>query len=158
MGIFGIKKKEAAPQAPPFPEIKAIKDTVNPEFPVFPDLPKTEAMVPPFTFEPIKIYPPPFPSTALPVFKPVTEEMSREETAVTKLREPIFVKIDKFKDALTHFEIVKKKLRDTTEMLDKIKEMRAKEDEELELWAKEVEAVKERLETIDRKLFSKIEQ
>jgi hypothetical protein len=84
-----------------------------------------------------------------------TEKPVRKGTI--KLKEPIFVKIDKFKDAVDNFELIKEKLYEIDELLKRIKETRAKEREELDSWEKEVNEIKNKVANIDKSLFSKIE-
>jgi len=91
-----------------------------------------------------------------PLFKPMTMEIS-EESNVRVGRGPVFVKLDKFKDAMANFELVKKKLNESSMLLDSIKETRAKEEEELSSWANELNAIKEKISMIDKKIFSSLD-
>ena len=90
------------------------------------------------------------------VYSPVSEEV--EETAkASKIKGPVYIKIDKFKDALANFEIVKRKIKEVEGLLRKIRELRAKEQEELGMWEKELEDVKIKLASIDEKIFSRFD-
>jgi hypothetical protein len=71
-------------------------------------------------------------------------------------KEPIFVKLDKFKDAVEKFQQVKEKVSEIESTLKKIKEIKDKEDTELKSWEEEVMAIKEKVENIDSSLFNKI--
>lgn len=82
-------------------------------------------------------------------------EISEERRAMKE--GPVFVKIDKFKDAIANFELVKKKLQESSSLLEKIKETRAKEEEELNSWSAELNTLKEKIAAIDRKIFSSLE-
>ena len=69
---------------------------------------------------------------------------------------PIFVRVDKFQSAQKHFEEVKSKVREIEETLGKIKEIKSKEDEELDSWNAEIEKLKLRLSEVDSDIFSQI--
>ena len=75
-----------------------------------------------------------------------------------KTKEPIFVKIDKFKDAVQSFEHVKSKVEDIEKMLHEIKLIKAKEEQELQQWENEVRVIKSRVENIDESLFKEMER
>jgi hypothetical protein len=145
MALFG-KKKEVAKElprfeSPLFPEIPREKGL--PELPMLPELPRT-AMSP--MGEQMRTSPRTF-----------TMEMpaSRE---ISRLKEPIFVKVEKFRDALSNLEIIKKKLQESSNLLDKIKAIRSEEEEELEKWNQEVNIIKDKVALIDKKLFTDVEQ
>lgn len=86
-----------------------------------------------------------------------TETAGYRARSSEKMREPIFVKIDKFKDALTNFELIKEKLVEVDNLLKKIKETRTQEQQEFDTWEREIEDIKAKIESIDSKLFSKVE-
>ncbi|MFH0831313.1 MAG: hypothetical protein V1886_00385 [archaeon] len=90
------------------------------------------------------------------ISEPISIRTEQEQDRGMRLKEPIFVKIDKFKDALANFEIIKEKLVDVDILLKKIKETKAKEQEELDSWEKEVDEIKDKIKGIDEKLFSRI--
>jgi len=151
MGWFSKKKKEGErkpvmepmqksinsptlPPLPKLPEIQSIKQNISP--------PKGALNSPPHIEkqnQPKMITAPP--TTISPV---------RKETG------PIFVKIDKFKDASNNFEKIKEKVEDIEEMLEKIKDIKQKEDQELKEWEHEVQVIKTRVGSIDDSLFKKL--
>ncbi len=171
MPLFKKKVKEETPaerlelpELPPFSEMQQIKEAIKPV-----EMQPFQPMQQPFP-----------PMTAIRREEPretvpsriVTQEISepvemgreigryqeREERYETsKVKEPIFVKIDKFKDALASFELIKEKLAEIDTLLRKIKETRTQEQQEFDSWEKEVEEIKARVESIDSKLFSKVE-
>ena len=182
MGLFGKKKKEEKgeelplPPAPPrFPEMEEVKRAVSP--------PKEEFFIKPMPKMPFLQMPPSledFPEAPLTQKKVIEEippkELAREPREIkpvriiqpvmemerisklrTKMKEPIFVKIEKFKDALASFEEIKEDLDNSFELLSKIKETREQEKEEIDNWEKEITEIKERIEDINSKLFSNIE-
>ena len=136
MSLF--KKKETKKELSSLPEL--------PEMPRFPELPKdTMPILPPFPFTRTKFeeiqVPPQKPMTMemneKPTFKEIMPEMPRfqmPEMPESRPREPIFVKIEKYREAIMQLEIIKRKLHETSNLLEKIKDTRAKENEELNIW------------------------
>jgi len=182
MGLFGKKKKEGKreelplPPAPPrFPEMEEVKRAISfpneelfmqpmPKMPFlqtpgssedFPEPPISQKKVieemPPreIVRESREIKP-------VRIIQPVIE-MDRASKLRTKMKEPIFVKIEKFKDALASFEEIKEDLDNSFELLAKIRETREQEKEEIEKWEREITEIKEKIEGINSKLFSNIE-
>jgi hypothetical protein len=138
---FFKKKKEVRelklpelPSAPEFPELPS--ESESSELPQLPKLPVISS----------------FEKMDRPVNRPFAVEMGEE-----KRSKPVFVKIDKFKEAMANFEMVKKKLQESSSLLDKIKETRAREEEELNQWSHELNTLKEKIAMIDRKIFSNLD-
>lgn len=186
MALFGGKKKKIeiadlpSPPSPKFPEISEIRSTIMPSsapqsMPFKLEQPKQ--MTQPFSLKPVsyeesdnkteepaedyeqeKIMPAP-----RIVQKRVTREVDNRESkeyikpSVSKLKEPIFVKIDKFEEALATFEEVKKRLQESFELLERIRSMRDKEEEEISNWEKEIEEIKAKMFELDKELFSRVE-
>jgi len=80
----------------------------------------------------------------------VFEEYKQKET------EPIFVRIDKFKEAKHTFEETKKQFLELTKFLDDTKRVKEKEDEIIANWEKEIQKIKNQIEKVDKELFSKV--
>ena len=76
---------------------------------------------------------------------------------ISPVEKPIFVKIDKFRESISYLGDIKEKLRSASSLLQNIKEIRQKEDQELQSWERELEGLKIKLEGIDKKLFSDVE-
>ena len=76
---------------------------------------------------------------------------------ISPVEKPIFVKIDKFRESISYLGDIKDKLRSASSLLQNIKEIRQKEDQELQSWERELEGLKIKLEGIDKKLFSDVE-
>ncbi|MDD5650405.1 MAG: hypothetical protein PHF86_08335 [Candidatus Nanoarchaeia archaeon] len=70
-----------------------------------------------------------------------------------KEEKPLFVKIDKYKQAVNDLEHVKNRLREAEHLLDEIDRIRIEENRELENWRSEINRVKEKLLDVDKKLF-----
>ena len=70
--------------------------------------------------------------------------------------EPVFIRLDKFEDALEIFENTKEKISEIEELLKETKELKEKEEKELSLWTSEIQNIKEQIDEVDRDIFSKI--
>lgn len=70
---------------------------------------------------------------------------------------PIFVKMDQFKESIGHISEIKGKIRNASLLLKSLREIRQKEDHELSEWEDDLQTLKEKLEAIDKKLFSDVE-
>ena len=66
---------------------------------------------------------------------------------------PLFVKLDKYKQAVNDIEHIKNRLREADHLLDEIDRIRIEENRELEEWRSEMNRLKEKLLDIDKKLF-----
>lgn len=162
-----------------FKKDKDLKELRFPEAPMFfPDLPSeavNEEHIPSFpglqpismnsmsSMNPISLMnnlPPlsPLQTTNAPNITPqlsitTRKEMMAPQTEMAKLREPVFIKIDKYREAMANFEFVKKRLQETSSLLDQIKDTRKREEEELNEWTKEMEIIKTKIDSIDKKVF-----
>lgn len=100
--------------------------------------------------------------TPLPTFQtnssirdfPTTIQESVSTPAQTK--EPFFIRIDKFNDAKTNLQSINKKLKDMAKILEKIEEVKIREDKELEEWKLDVNGIREYLSKVDEDIFNKI--
>lgn len=88
---------------------------------------------------------------------PSAQEITQPSRKSFPVERPIFVKINKFRESVESLNEIKKKLKEASTILQKLKEIRAKEDEELASWEKDLEEMKTKIDSIDKKLFSKIE-
>ncbi|RLG15025.1 hypothetical protein DRN69_03625 [Candidatus Pacearchaeota archaeon] len=71
--------------------------------------------------------------------------------------EPVFIRIDRFEEALNSFEKAKKQILSIENLLRNIKKTREDEAKELESWEREIKNAKAQIENIDKSIFSKIE-
>ncbi len=71
-------------------------------------------------------------------------------------KEPVFIKLDKFQDAVKKFEEIKVKVNEIEESLEKIREIKDKEEVELKSWEEEIQMIKNNVNNIDVSLFSKL--
>jgi len=75
----------------------------------------------------------------------------------TRKAEPIFIRIDKFEESLKIFEKAKDQISEIEDMIRQTKEIKAKEEEELNAWENEIQLLKQEVEKIDQDVFSKVE-
>ena len=68
---------------------------------------------------------------------------------------PIFVRVDKYQIALNALDNVKVKLNEIEVLLKQIREVKAKEDQELSSWETEMETIKARIQTVMTELFDR---
>ncbi len=67
---------------------------------------------------------------------------------------PVFVRIDKFENAISSFHEIKKKVVEIESLLKTVKDIRSKEETELSEWEAELQDMKSKIENIDKNLFS----
>lgn len=72
--------------------------------------------------------------------------------------EPVFVRIDKYKEALTLFNEIKKKVLEIEQLLRNINEIKAREENQLQEWEQEIQEAKAKLDIIDKTIFKKLEE
>ncbi len=65
---------------------------------------------------------------------------------------PVFVKIDEYKDVLEVLGMMNKKLEKAKEIIEKINELKAEEDAELEMWQKELLEVEKKISFMNHTL------
>ena len=65
----------------------------------------------------------------------------------------VFVKIDNYKDVLHTIGLIKDKLEDAKSTLGKIRELKSREDAELEGWNGKLDEIEGKMEGIDHILF-----
>lgn len=71
----------------------------------------------------------------------------------TMEKAPLFVKISEYKKALEKIDKIKKNLTDAHNTIEKIKELRNKEEVELNTWVDNLADVEHHISTIDQNLF-----
>jgi hypothetical protein len=66
---------------------------------------------------------------------------------------PVFVKINDYKEVLNVVDVMKQKLRETTQTLEKIKQLKSEEDRELQEWDRNISEISRRIAFIDSAFF-----
>ncbi len=170
MGLFSKKEKvPEIPPAPSLPEIPELPRQIN-ELPSFPQNMKeninremvksavddiysdkdvnVEELPRDFDFDDIEEKIPPLPNQSR--VQEISQSIERE------LKEPIFVRIDKFQKSQKDFEQIKKKMKEIESVLGRIKEVKSKEDDEISSWSRDLEMMKSKLSEIDENIFNKL--
>ena len=75
----------------------------------------------------------------------------------TKSLKPIFIRLDKFELTNQAFDEIKKKVVDLEGQLAKVREIKDREEKELQEWERSVELIKARIEKIDSDVFNKLD-
>ncbi|MEM4325903.1 MAG: hypothetical protein QXU40_01215 [Candidatus Pacearchaeota archaeon] len=92
--------------------------------------------------------------------KLVTKDFGEEDLEISRKGktsiEPIFIRIDKFEEAIRIFDDVKKRLNEIEKEIEEIKKIREKEENEIESWIAEIKTMKENIEKIDKDIFSRL--
>ncbi|HPD81809.1 MAG TPA: hypothetical protein PK357_01780 [Candidatus Pacearchaeota archaeon] len=81
----------------------------------------------------------------------------REKSTGAKKVEPVFVRLDKFEEGMNLFDDIKAQIADMEHLIKNTKEIKQKEEEELNSWQNQLQEVKRQIERVDRDIFSKIE-
>ena len=89
----------------------------------------------------------------LPSRPAISETTEWPSNSVKRQNKPIFIRLDKFQNARDSIEIVKDKLKELDELFRVIKEVKAKENQEIYSCEKEIESIKLRLNSITSEIF-----
>jgi soluble cytochrome b562 len=101
-------------------------------------------------------------SPQVPKFAPVKSYSPQSFSRLPALKgaentEPVYVRLDKYKSAVTNFQEIQHKILEIDSLLKQIREEKRKEEEELSSWEEKIEMLKERIDAIDRNIFSKLD-
>ena len=181
MGWFGKKEeKEIMPDLPEFESVSMPKLPRLPELPNLPELPEKTFSLPELNEEDNLV----FSRNDLPLLDDVkinrnatdfrtdvnrmkefrkSEDVLKEspslqlkESKRVKENEPIYIRLDKFQTTQQAFYEIKNKIDEIEKTLVKLKEIKEREDKELEEWEKETQLIKARLNAIDTHLFGNL--
>jgi len=148
MGLFSLKKKEQKPEnLPPlkFPELPSMN---QPEFPAPEQGLMKEADTIKRAVSPREEIRPAFAARPLPASMP-----SQEPLHETNHEQPLFIKVDKYKEVVDTLSTIKVKLADAGHILNELTRLKEEEDRELAAWHSDLSAIKEKLMLVDQKLF-----
>ncbi len=81
---------------------------------------------------------------------PMSMQMS---SPIRDSKRPLFVKLDKFKEAKESLAKISEKLEQMDELLRMIKDIKAKEDVDLSSWARDMENIKARIALVNKEIF-----
>ncbi len=183
MSLFGKKEKKEAPTLPKLPELPSLPNLEenNPDqmhqLPAFPnsnfgekfsqntiknavtgeDEPDFEMSQPLENDAPLERIKGPAMSMQIEEGTPMAEKtVERYSKPKAISAEPVFIRLDKFKESLEIFEDTKEKIDEIEELLKETKDLKEKEEEELSMWTNEIQNIKEQIGQIDKDIFSKI--
>ncbi len=128
MALFKKKKDE-------------LKQKIKP--PMFPGLPEHN----------FPTYEPTFPSSPDSIKRAVQDFDYEERPLAVPEEKAIFVKVEKYKEAIDTLEIIKEKLKTAQSVLNELRELKSKEEAELEEWQSTINDIKEKLTLVDNNLF-----
>jgi hypothetical protein len=66
---------------------------------------------------------------------------------------PVYVKIEEYKEVLDVIELIKTKLIQANNLLNKITDLKNEEDNEIEIWKNNIEEIERKIDDIDESLF-----
>ena len=152
---------------PSFPENKmgndlshyAIKSAVSPLDlpPIEPKEKKTLEISEPLRIAPLPpIHQPLMPPSLIPSPQPQISLPPQPRITQPKIKEPVYIRIDKFKSAISSFQEIHNKILEIEDLFRGIKELKQREDTELREWEREIETLKMRIDGINQNIFSKI--
>ena len=92
--------------------------------------------------------------------EPVALEMSdwgrrEKESAAMRIKsaEPLFIKLDKFENAISTFNEVKLRVAEISSLLRDVRAIKTREEKEIDEAEKEIDIIKSRLDQIEREVF-----
>lgn len=160
MNLFSKKKEEAKPELPPlkFPEFPKEKKVPSYESEVTPQEAASlkEAVAPPNLEIPIRKPMPKAPVTPAMPKEPMAPEGQEYGDPHEELQgrgQTLFVKIERYKNALAKMEHIKDKLMEAERILANLDEMKRQEDQELTKWHQDLSLIKNKLLSVDKGLF-----
>ena len=75
----------------------------------------------------------------------------------TKRAKPIYIRLDKFETTVESFSEIKNKIIEIESLLKQIKDIKIKEENELNEWERELQVIKARIEFIDKNIFNRLD-
>ncbi|MCK4996841.1 hypothetical protein KAS08_00930 [Candidatus Pacearchaeota archaeon] len=135
------------------PNTEETKESLIPQIPKVNETPEPTPVAKPFEAPAPLTFPTPASSVGQPTPVPSVPAVP---TPIERTSEPIFVRIDKFQESQKDFDDIKDRVGEIESVLQKIKEVKIREEEELKGWAEDVEKIKLKLGVIDTDIFSQI--
>lgn len=149
MGLF--TKKKALPELPK-PDIPASSMASDIKLPDFPssDFPAYESLSSDFSNIKRAVKQPP----ALNRFEePRPEPRPSQSPPTTMGEKTLFIKIDDYETAMAAIERLKEKVKNMEVVINNLEKLKRQEDTELDNWHKDIDSLKQRLMTIESRLF-----
>ena len=89
----------------------------------------------------------------IPFRKPLPIKIIEQPQKIVFEEKPLFVKIDKYKEAINKIDQIKAKLREAEIILDELTKIKDKEDNEFNSWRADINDIKQKLLDVDKNLF-----
>ena len=157
-----ISEIPSLPELPTLPELPLdlpkIKSMDNQKISGLPSLPNSP-MGERFTRENMKDIIKENISNQMPIKESRTYEISdwNQSRQISKQSQPLFIKLETFERAISSFNEIKLRISEIESLLRNIKEIKDREESELNEWESEIEHIKSRLEQINQEIFENIE-
>ena len=158
MGLFFKKKKEEKKieGLPPLPSIPKFEPKPMPSLEMPSYEPTLSNIKKEIDLEPSKMdLGIPFRRPDIITKKPLIEEKPMEirEKSIMKGEKSIFIKIDKYRDALKMIDDIKAKIEDAEKTVSELESLKDTEQKNIESWKSDLNEIKSKLLNIDKNLF-----
>jgi hypothetical protein len=168
MGLFSKREQEASqisqePELPDVPPVEELDIPPPPQYPKQQVAPRPEIPMP-IVHEPLiqqeqqitqKIEVPIEQLLAPKIQIPRPQELSRERilNAIGIEKEPIFVRVDDYREILEGMTRIRNNLKEATDLVLRLNELKNEEDKEFDKWRLELEDVQRKLMYVDKIIF-----
>ncbi|MBU2634086.1 MAG: hypothetical protein KJ674_02470 [Nanoarchaeota archaeon] len=85
-------------------------------------------------------------------FRPM-EDLEAESRQDIISNKPLFVRIEKYHEAMNDLKKIREKLREAEKVLENVMEIKKEEDKELNMWHEDIIELKDKMNRIDHVLF-----
>ncbi len=148
MGLFSREKKEQKPESLPPLKFPELPSSMPAEIPAYEHSAMREAAAIKRAVMPREE---PMDMSKMMMQMPRKQPMPRE-MPMQKHEQPLFIKVDAYKEVVDTVTMIKAKLTDAAHILDELTRLKEEEDREIATWHSDLEMVKEKLMLIDQKL------
>lgn len=147
MALFKKKKKDLPDLPKPSLDL-GIEKLKFPDLPKFPE-PEVNEEGEEGQFPPL--YRPTIPPRSV---NEEDEELMEEEEEVEQIKDkPLFIKIEKYENAMRDMEEIQNRIKDATQILNNLRQIKSEEDSEIKKWEDDLLSIKNKLIKIDKNLF-----
>jgi len=81
-------------------------------------------------------------------------QFPREEQPMEDIRrKPLFIKIDRYEDAISTLNSIREKLEEASKIISELRQIRHDEDAQLDEWSENIREIKEKLMNVDSMMF-----
>ncbi len=83
----------------------------------------------------------------------IPKKFMNDEPQVKRSNRPLFIKIEKYEEAIDHINSVKNKVKEIEQVVENLKKIKKEEDQALDEWRESLNQIKEKLLIVDKNLF-----